>query len=512
MKALRSPVAVLTMLALQACSTSTPVTESAPVVNATLDNPETIQPQTFVMRGEVVLGHEVRAIKPCGSNKQYWLGLDDDRFNQAMTLVRSPYQPLYGEVIGYLKPPSEHGFDSDYTANIHVTQVNLLSAENPDRCALPENPTQAFGNEPSWSASFTQDGLMFQPLGADKQQLKVESSRITESSRRYELADGNLELTQRSCVDNMSDSLYGWQAQLNIKDKRYKGCATVSNLDSTREWVGLYHAASTQNLGFSINLELLADHTAVTTYKYSDNQPDTVERGYWQQLNPEQIQVTMTHHQQQRLLSERIFSRDGYQLIAEKEKVGSVVYPIADGGLILFRAKSEATTAPAKATSQVDTRAKQVPSSAEYNSKVDQAVRRYFKLHRTSPENTQYRWLTYDLNGDGKQELLTQLDWCGSGGCTLLIFENHQDEWRFNSRVTLVNSPMFLGSQNHEGWQDLIFYVSGGGAQAKQHRLQYSGVSYPLNPSVAPVATPQQISAVKLFSDGISPRQQGVKL
>jgi len=37
----------------------------------------------------------------------------------------------------------------------------------------------------------------------------------------------------------------------------------------------------------------------------------------------------------------------------------------------------------------------------------------------------------------------------GSGGCTLLIFENHQETWRFNSRITLVNTPIYLGNQRN---------------------------------------------------------------
>ncbi|MEZ9856276.1 hypothetical protein AB4347_19960, partial [Vibrio breoganii] len=97
-----------------------------------------------------------------------------------------------------------------------------------------------------------------------------------------------------------------------------------------------------------------------------------------------------------------------------------------------------------------------VNSSDQLDPKVDQAIREYFKINNSSPDDTKYRWLTYDLNGDGKEELFAQLDWCGSGGCTLLIFENHQDNWRFNSRVTLVKGDIRLGKSQNHGWQDLI--------------------------------------------------------
>ncbi|MCV6037768.1 hypothetical protein OFP00_32310, partial [Escherichia coli] len=78
-----------------------------------------------------------------------------------------------------------------------------------------------------------------------------------------------------------------------------------------------------------------------------------------------------------------------------------------------------------------------------------------------------------------------------------------------NSRITLVQSPIMLGQQTSHGWRDLIFNVSGGGAKAAQHVMQYTGVSYPLNPSMAPTATPNQVSGVRLFSDGISPVREG---
>ena len=69
-----------------------------------------------------------------------------------------------------------------------------------------------------------------------------------------------------------------------------------------------------------------------------------------------------------------------------------------------------------------------------------------------------------------------------------------------------------MGKSKNHGWHDLIFNVSGGGAIAAKHALSYTGVSYPLNPSVAPVADDADISDVVLFANDISPVQSGVKL
>ncbi|EGQ7650071.1 TPA: COG3650 family protein [Vibrio alginolyticus] len=516
MKALKNPVALATLLVLQACSSQSPQSGAADLTSppATLDKPETIQPQTFMLRGKVIVGHESQYIMPCGSDKQYWLQLSPQQMQRAIQLNNEPYQTMYGEVIGHLNPPGIDGFSADFDANFVVEQVNFLTTENPNRCQQPNKPTRVFGNEPSWSASFEANGLTFQQIGKQTTKLAINSSQLQPRQRTYQLQGGELRLTENLCSDTMSDSLYGWKATLKHDGETYQGCGMAANVDATLGWANTYVATSTQSQGFEVQMTLNLDHSATTKYRYSNGQAPLIERGYWQQLSPSQVQVVMTHHQQQRLMSERLFTREGNQLKATKEKVGNLVYPIADGGLVLYPAtvRDEGIMQPAEKRTNNPIGSADVPSSAEFDSKVDAAVRNYFFIHQTTPNNNQYRWLTYDLNSDGNEELLVQLDWCGSGGCTLLIFEHHEKEWRFNSRITLVQSPIMLGQQTSHGWRDLIFNVSGGGAKAAQHVMQYTGVSYPLNPSMAPTATPNQVSGVRLFSDGISPVREGVRL
>ncbi|MDR9825273.1 hypothetical protein RCJ22_06625 [Vibrio sp. FNV 38] len=342
MKVLRISATLAAFFLLQACShtsTALPETQESPFIVASLDNPETIQAQPFIVRGEVVVGHEVRTIKPCGSQQQYWLNLPSELVEQAIFLTQAPYQPLYGEVVGYLIPSSRHGFDSDYNAVFQVESVNILSAENPQRCDQALKSTQAFGNEPHWSVRFEQQGLQLDVLGQQSEQYQLEGSTVTKQDRTYRLSDGaRLSMHKATCNDGMSDSIYGWEALFNHQQKRFSGCATLSNQDHSDSWIGRYHAESTDNPLFNVHLSLNSDHSAVTTYAYLNGQPSTVERGFWQQLNQNQIQVTMTRHQQQYLVSERIFTRDGDQITTKKEKVSDIVYPIADGGLSLFKA------------------------------------------------------------------------------------------------------------------------------------------------------------------------------
>lgn len=64
MRALPFCAMSLAML-LQACSNTTVSVEpdSAPIIPATLDKPETIQPQSFMLRGEVVVAMKCDALR-----------------------------------------------------------------------------------------------------------------------------------------------------------------------------------------------------------------------------------------------------------------------------------------------------------------------------------------------------------------------------------------------------------------------------------------------------------------
>lgn len=338
MKTLKISGLLLVLLTLQACSTPQESEPSpTPMPKASLDSPSSISPPTFIMRGEVVIGHEAQTITPCGSNKQFWLTLPQTYAQQVMNLTSRPYQPLYGEVIGHLERPTQMGFDADYTARFVVDHVNFLTAENPNRCDQSLRSTRAFGNEPFWSLSFSKGHINFEPMGEETKTVALDKTLIQQASRKYYFSDGQLSLNKTTCNDTMSDSIYGWKAKLNINKQDYTGCATLANQDPTLAWVGNYFASHTQSVNFSVNLELKSDHTAITTYDYANGDSPTIETGFWQQLNANQIQVVMTRHQRQYLVSERIFTGHNGKITAQKEKVGDTIYPIANGGLVLFQ-------------------------------------------------------------------------------------------------------------------------------------------------------------------------------
>jgi hypothetical protein len=101
-----------------------------------------------------------------------------------------------------------------------------------------------------------------------------------------------------------------------------------------------------------------------------------------------------------------------------------------------------------------------------------------------------------DLNGDGVKDALLLLQgptWCGSGGCTMLVFQGVQGGFKFISRTTLISGPLLVSTAMTKGWRDLVVEVAGGGRSPKKVALKYNGSKYPLNPSLQP-ALPKNAS------------------
>src|SRR5580700_3406151 len=104
-----------------------------------------------------------------------------------------------------------------------------------------------------------------------------------------------------------------------------------------------------------------------------------------------------------------------------------------------------------------------------------------------------FQYALTDLDGDGRIDavvLLTGSSWCGSGGCTMIIFRGRTDGFRFVSRSTISNAPIRrISPEKAHGWRTLVVYSKGKGDVL----MRFDGARYPLNPSLQPKATPIQV-------------------
>ena len=100
-----------------------------------------------------------------------------------------------------------------------------------------------------------------------------------------------------------------------------------------------------------------------------------------------------------------------------------------------------------------------------------------------------YRAAFVDLNADSITDALALMSdplYCGSGGCTLLVFRGTSGGFELLSRSTVSREPIYVLSEATSGWKALAVHVAGGGVAAHQALLRFDGERYPLNPSTQP--------------------------
>ncbi|PSW19356.1 hypothetical protein C9I98_13390 [Photobacterium sanctipauli] len=335
----RSAFASLALLTLLTGCAEGPVSQQAatPTTSQPEDTAEAGKVQAFMLRGNVVLGHESRSIQPCGSSQQYWLQLPLSMQQDVDAITRPGYEPMYGEFIGFLEPAPEVGFAAGYDAVFKVKQLNLLSNEMRQGCQQPPHATRVFGNEPGWTVEVKDGQASLLRIGHDTELQAVTEQQSQSGQQRYAGKDFNLVMTKGQCNDTMSDSVFGWQAKLEWQGQQYQGCATLGSSDATRGWVGQYQGTSMMGDTplFTTTIKLNPDHSATTEYDYPGDEPSLNETGFWQQTSATQVKVTMVSHQGRRLISERLFTLEDGQLTTQEETINGQTFPLGGAGLVL---------------------------------------------------------------------------------------------------------------------------------------------------------------------------------
>ncbi|RYU67470.1 hypothetical protein ERW51_11730 [Aliivibrio finisterrensis] len=103
-----------------------------------------------------------------------------------------------------------------------------------------------------------------------------------------------------------------------------------------------------------------------------------------------------------------------------------------------------------------------------------------------------------DLNGDGLEDavvFLKGMQWCGSGGCTLMIFQNLGNSYQLISKSSVTSTPISVAKTETNGWKDLIVWSRGSGLVL----MKFNGEQYPHNPSLEPADSEPQMLEVRLI-------------
>lgn len=86
-----------------------------------------------------------------------------------------------------------------------------------------------------------------------------------------------------------------------------------------------------------------------------------------------------------------------------------------------------------------------------------------------------------DLNGDGRREVLVYLlgpFFCGTGGCTAMLFTETPDGYELVSTFSTSRPPFLIAARMSNGWSDIIYRQSGGGVPAAFVRFSWDGKRY----------------------------------
>lgn len=103
-----------------------------------------------------------------------------------------------------------------------VSRINYVPSEG-FNCDFEWTDTmwRAAGNEPFWSASLEEDGLVIRAAS----EIRTSPVQVDGLSFISERDNVELHLTQGLCQDTMADTQYGYVAQLSVEGVSFSGCA-----------------------------------------------------------------------------------------------------------------------------------------------------------------------------------------------------------------------------------------------------------------------------------------------
>jgi hypothetical protein len=100
--------------------------------------------------------------------------------------------------------------------------------------------------------------------------------------------------------------------------------------------------------------------------------------------------------------------------------------------------------------------------------------------------HARYFYNKIDLNDDNKPEVLVHVldpTFCGTGGCTTLIFKSVGQNYQLVSEIRLTRLPIIVTNQKTNGWKDLILNARGGGrgsaGNSGLYLVRFNGRTYP---------------------------------
>jgi putative lipoprotein len=177
-------------------------------------------PEVFRLRGNAVMGKDGYGLVPCGETAQRIVFFEADTKPMLDAFLTGGAHEFF--VDGWAVEAA--------TGKARILRIERLYSEGPGCAeALGGVVFVARGNEPFWSARAGVDGVIVERPGSAP--LKGEFTGVRDDGAERVIETGTsegalaLRLAPGRCSDGMSDTVYGWSAQLTLGDQAFRGCA-----------------------------------------------------------------------------------------------------------------------------------------------------------------------------------------------------------------------------------------------------------------------------------------------
>jgi len=187
-----------------------------------------------IIMGHAVFGHEVRAIRPCGMEKELW-AIDSTQalwdVHRELAPGLDPYEEVFVVVRGRQADAPSDGFGAEYTGSIVVDRV-LHAASEGFGCELDLDGFlfRISRNEPFWTIIIFETSAEMRRMegpGGIWTELQLTTYEPAMTFEGSDDESGSLDVVVREqpCRDSMSGAYYAYRASVVVAGEELEGCA-----------------------------------------------------------------------------------------------------------------------------------------------------------------------------------------------------------------------------------------------------------------------------------------------
>jgi len=495
------PLLLLTpfILALSACSSTTfRIKENLSFLGLHYTPYAQVSEASF--RGQLYYDDEQAFFKSCDSDIEYEITNNNSLYDIYETVIdaQDEENPVYIEFSGEVNFPNSYYSSSPIVIN--VDKVHHMAAQKVSlQCAkaIDTFDFKAKGNDPYWRINVHDNQLFFAAKASNESyqlnNIELQKNTVTHwQGVNDQGEDLFLEITPEHCYMLDNKEYWGFSTKVNSVYGEFNGCGESGHLNNVALFKGTY-----VNQSQDTSLTLNQDHTL--EYLQVSKQQTVLKTGFWKSNTPETVIIMLTNENNVTIQEELIFTLNEHKLFTQQINKDNAVTTL-DQILILEKQDAEKTPLQDEQDIHIQRQftAQRINPKSVVDIEVKEALKKYFKIHRTDPKDTQFNSVRFDLNGDGLDDAIVLLDWCSGEQCEMIIFEATENGLNFSSRVSRIQAPIIVSEDKHFSWQSLMIEYNN-----SCFLLDFDGLSYPLHIRDAlDIKKVENSAEVTLFSDG----------